>query len=317
MPIVTNIHRLPTPIVRAVENDPYSRGDADISVTSLIGPPRIHFLKERFGEEIVVDVSDCIWSLLGQGIHAILERGAADTGHIAERRLYAKIDGVTISGGMDLTEATASGNEICDYKMSSARAFAFPKKEWAQQLNSYAWIYNENYPRKPVKALSVCLISRDFDRNRVGSDGYPDAPIVRIPIKLWRKETQLAFIRERLALYKEARQKDFFDEDLPECTDEDRWKKEDKFACTKIGNKRPTKIFGTMLEAEQFIATTESKAGWEIEHRPGISLRCAEWCEVSAHCSQWAKERALHEEAESAEPSGESPSQPTFETEDS
>ncbi len=36
----TNALNLPAPIVAAITNDPYSSGDADISVTSLIAPAR-------------------------------------------------------------------------------------------------------------------------------------------------------------------------------------------------------------------------------------------------------------------------------------
>jgi hypothetical protein len=44
---LTNNFDAPIEFVKAVEDDKYSRGDADISVTSLIQPPQIGRLYEK------------------------------------------------------------------------------------------------------------------------------------------------------------------------------------------------------------------------------------------------------------------------------
>ncbi len=53
---------------RALSHDGYTPGAKpfDISVTSLIGPPKIFQLRKRHSEEITEDASDRVWTLLGQ-----------------------------------------------------------------------------------------------------------------------------------------------------------------------------------------------------------------------------------------------------------
>ena len=48
----TNKHNIPKEIVRAIHNDSYSRGDAEISVTGLLQPPRINLLRKKHDEKI-------------------------------------------------------------------------------------------------------------------------------------------------------------------------------------------------------------------------------------------------------------------------
>ena len=71
---ITNISNLPKVIERAVINDPYDSSGSNISTTRLIAPPRIRVLEMRNWDLIEDDVSNRIFSLLGQSVHHILER---------------------------------------------------------------------------------------------------------------------------------------------------------------------------------------------------------------------------------------------------
>ena len=44
---ITNKFGLPQPFVDFIKNDKYSRGDADISVTSLIDSPRVALMRQK------------------------------------------------------------------------------------------------------------------------------------------------------------------------------------------------------------------------------------------------------------------------------
>ena len=74
----TNKNNLPEEIVRAVQQDTYSKGEASISVTGLLSAPRPNILRENI-TELVVDVSDEIWKILGTASHYIMEQ--ANIGH--------------------------------------------------------------------------------------------------------------------------------------------------------------------------------------------------------------------------------------------
>src|SRR5690606_35614373 len=69
---------LPEPILRAIQNDPYSRGESDISVTGLIKPPLMRALEDYRADEIEEKASGRIYALLGKAVHAILEMAQLD-----------------------------------------------------------------------------------------------------------------------------------------------------------------------------------------------------------------------------------------------
>lgn len=96
---LTNTYGLPEALVAAVKNDPYSKGGAEFSATSLVGPPQIAQLWREHGDEIQVDVTGELWKLLGQSLHVVLER--ANRTEIREKRLFAEIAGAKISGQLD------------------------------------------------------------------------------------------------------------------------------------------------------------------------------------------------------------------------
>ena len=115
----TNKHNVPVEVIRAVQNDPYTKGDGVVlSVTQLIKSPRIVALQKKHDEEITVDYRDEVFKLLGKGVHTVLETAnTGDENIIPERRLYADINGWRISGQTD----TMSLKEkmLTDYKCTS------------------------------------------------------------------------------------------------------------------------------------------------------------------------------------------------------
>ena len=117
----TNNLNLPEAIVEAVKYDDYDAGEADISVTSLIGPSLLRQLKKQHKDEVVVDVADQIFRLTGQALHEVLRR--ANANDTAEKRLFAEIDGKTISGQFDTLSLRS--DTLSDYKETSTWSIAF------------------------------------------------------------------------------------------------------------------------------------------------------------------------------------------------
>jgi hypothetical protein len=71
---LTNEYGAPDEIVRAIQNDSYTKGGADFSVTELIKPPQIRRLWNEHEEEISVDVRDEMFKLQGTAVHNYLDR---------------------------------------------------------------------------------------------------------------------------------------------------------------------------------------------------------------------------------------------------
>lgn len=293
----TNISNLPKVIERAVANDPYDSSGSDISTTRLIAPPRIRVLEKNNFDLIKEDVSDRIFSLLGQSVHHIIERAKQKT-DIAERRLFYKDDvitnGWTLSGAFDLL--TRQGNLI-DFKVTSAwsalDAVTNGKDEWEQQLNVLDFLCRKKqkelirYKKEiKVKSLSIMAILRDWSKMRVmQSDNYPRKQVVMIPIRRWTEEEQENYVRTRIKLHQDAETTS----NLPICSAKERWRKEDTYAVMKDGRKTAWRVFNTKEEAVQFLLSQKmiEGKGCSIVFRKGEDVRCQHYCRVNEFCSHF------------------------------
>ena len=110
----TNNQNLPAPLVALLTQDFYSKGASEYSVTELMSPPRIRRLREQHNKEMVQDVTQLIASKLGTFMHGKLEAKELP-GHTNEERVFKEVDGVTISGAIDL-QLDDGGVVITDYK---------------------------------------------------------------------------------------------------------------------------------------------------------------------------------------------------------
>lgn len=191
--------------------------------------------------------------------------------------------GWRVSGKADLLD---SNMLLSDYKFTSTYSFMFGEKpEWVAQLNMYAALYRAN--GFEVKAAQIVAVLRDHSKMRAKREpDYPQVAVLVQPIELWTPEEQEAFLAERIKLHQEA--ESLSDNDLPMCTDEERWKKDDVWAVKKKGNKRaiPGGLHSTVESANAWaiikglIPTTV-----EIEHRRGSYVRCENYCAVKEFCS--------------------------------
>lgn len=290
---LTNRMGLPKTIVNAIERDDYSMGDARISVTGLLKPPRIGILWKKNAHQMEQDVTDHIWSLFGKAIHKILEIGG-DEEHIPEERMFAEVRGWRISGQLDLQKLGGNAIAITDYKSTSAYAVTHGKREWEEQLNCYRWLAarTKNYD---VKSLAVCAFIRDWSRHKAKQDSnYPQAPSIMVPIKMWTMEEADKFVEERVRVHQTAQSMAEMGDEPPYCTDEERWLRTSKYAVRRKSAKRATKVFDTAKEAED--CARDMGADFVVDVRKGEPIRCTgDYCGVSQWCKQyreWGKDNA-------------------------
>lgn len=292
---ITNEAGLPDAIVAAVMNDPYPTGKTgDISATRLIDAPRIRVLTKRHGTEITEDASDRIWALLGQSVHSILERAhTVFEQAIVERRLFAEVAGWQVSGQFDRL-GLLEGNVLQDYKTTSVwSVINGPKPEWEAQLNVLAFLLRRN--GIPVSRLEIVAILRDWSRGKAKTGGnYPSHQVKVLEIPLWSDTQSADYVGHRVRLHQSAEA--LPDDDLPECTPAERWQGADVYAVKKPGRKSAVKLHDTAEAAEAHAA--ELGGAHFVEHRPGVSVRCADYCAVAAFCNQYQAEQAnIHQEA--------------------
>ena len=301
MVTITNNKGFPEALVKAVTNDTYSRGTADRSVTGLLAPPRQAALIERHDGMISEDVSERTFALYGQLVHLLLERaGEQSRNAINEERLYAEGGGWTISGQTDTLTLTEDQRSwiISDYKFVTSYKFkrsysgelVIPE-DYEQQLNLYAYLLRENGFK--VDGLKIVAIYRDWSKLEAKRDkNYPQLGAETHDIPLWSEDKAKAFIEERVRLHQDAM---FLGNkyaeaasNLPECTDEERWAKPDKFALMPTAKSaRARKLFNSEVDATAWAAANNMKPGWVIEHRRGVNTRCESYCLVSEYCTQF------------------------------
>ena len=179
---ITNKYGLPQPLVDAISKDNYSKGVATYSATGLMNSPRIAMLREQHADKMEEDVSGKLYSFLGTALHSVFEN-ATSANYLKEERLFTEVNGVKISGQIDLQETTPLGVVLWDYKFTSVWSVQNPKKEWENQLNLYKYLV-ETVKRQTVVGLKVCALLRDWTANKTGT-GYPEAPCVVVDIPIW------------------------------------------------------------------------------------------------------------------------------------
>ena len=298
---ITNKFGMPQPFVDFAINDKYSKGKADISVTSLIDSPRVRIMKDVYQDQIEVDAVDMVWALFGTAVHSVLEQSNSSKNIINEERIFAELNGWILSGALDRQEITDNVASIIDYKVTSVWSVIYGKIEWERQLNCYAWLYRQKKENigKSVGSLKICAILRDWNRRDAEKkENYPQAPIVFVDIPLWDAEIAHQYVSERLHLHQDAQMSYDLLKDLPLCTDEERWKKNDTWAVKKKGQKRAIRVLESEHEAEKYINWHDEpdtayikKTDLEIEFRCGEHTRCGNYCSVADFCNQYKGEK--------------------------
>lgn len=274
---ITNNTGLPQALVDAVTNDPYEGGEADISVTRLIGSPRINQLSKIHADSLEADASTMLWSLMGQAVHSVLERAGEAEGRIIERRFFGEKNGMTISGQVDLIESTI----LSDYKFMSTWEIIYGlKPEKAAQLNVLRWLAEGEGVR--IDTLQIVALLRDWVASKAKTDAnYPQNHVHIIDVPVWSDERVEQYIADQVEAHAKA------NITLPECSEEDRWYTGDKYAVMKTGRKSALRLLNTLAEAEDWLGHNPGKGGTHIDYRPGENKRCNSYCPVKMFCEQY------------------------------
>ncbi len=281
----TNKHGIPETLAKAIikwnSRYDYNPDPLHYSCTELTKPTRMCVLKRRFHDQIVYDVGDAIYQMEGTIVHYILEEvEIEDPVVFKERRLKMGIGGNNISGQLDLYETPGI---ITDWKFTTK--FNATKKhnpEFDGQINVNSHLLRHlDYP---AKGGYIYAIIRDWKKGMIAHDPtYPKIAFRMIPIDIWPPDKAELYINrkiERAEAYKDAQVKD-----MPLCSSEERWVRDENWGAIKVGNIRATQTFKIPGEAEEWAAGKKDK--YDIEYRPGTDVRCRDWCPVKDYCNYY------------------------------
>jgi hypothetical protein len=282
---ITNNQNLPAPVVALLTRNYYTKGESQYSVTEIMSPPKIRRLREQYDAEIEVDVTSMLATQFGTFMHGKLEAKEID-GYLNEERIFTEVDGVKISGAIDLQKITPEGVVIIDYKFVKAYSVMMNKIDWEVQLNIYKWLV-ETVKHTKVSGLQICAFVKDFSKFEAAKEGYPQAEAVMLDIPMWDSVRTETYVRNRLEMHRNAKVAHDFGEELPLCTDEERWAKESTYAVKRDGRKTAIRVFKTIEEATEL---AEKEKGY-VETRQGEYTRCTgNYCGVAQWCDQYQGE---------------------------
>lgn len=288
---ITNKMNLPQPFVSAVERE-YSYTPKRYSVTSVLKGVREAILQRRHDDEIESDVSEMVWAIFGTAVHSILEGAQETESQIKENKIDVEMpNGYVLSGIFDLYD-DATGT-VTDYKTASIWKVKFGEfDDWRQQTLIYCWMLRQI--GFDAKRGQIVAMLKDHSKNKARTGEHPPLPVFQIGWDFTERDFDEAeqYLLGKFAQIEEAEK--LPDDELPMCTEAERWTRGESFAVVKRGLKRAKKVFKTEdygQEAEQRAREYASVIGegFTVEHRPGIDGKCLDYCSAAPFCSHYKR----------------------------
>ena len=285
--IITNQHNLPEQMVQMAQQE-WRVPENTWRVTSLLKGLKEAMLERRHHDEITVDVADMVWLLFGTAVHHILERQETPD-ELKEERLRVQFGKYFLTGQFDLYNDKTK--TITDYKTASVWKVIYKDYEdWKRQLLIYAYMLRQLGFN--VKKAQVVAFLKDHSKTKAMRDSsYPQLPVETITFTFTEKD--FADIEPWLNLRFDgiAIAENEPDDEIPHCTEKERWNDGGKWAVMKKGRKSALRLLFTEVEARAWMEA-EGK-GEYIEHRPGEDTKCLHYCRVKDFCSYWREASKL------------------------
>lgn len=279
---ITNKEGLPQAFVELAKSD-YVSLPNEYRVTSLLKGTKEAILEKRHYHETEQDVSDMVWLVLGSAVHLIAEKNPEQDSEFKEVRLKEEIDGLTVSGKFDLFDG--KHGVLTDYKTCSVWKVIYGDfSDWERQLMIYAYLLHK--AGFTVNKCEIIALMKDHSkRDAKTKANYPQMPVKKIVFECNEQkllDTEI-WLKAKIAEIKEMEQ--LIDEDIPECTEEERYNSGSKFAVKVKGRKTALRVLDSMLDAERWIQ--DNGKGDFIEERKGIDRKCLDYCSVCEFCNYY------------------------------
>lgn len=280
--IIENKLDLPEALVKAMSPDRHNE-EGCISATTLLKGAKEILLTDRHWEEITVDVSENLWALGGTAIHALLEKESPDT--FTEEKFWEKVGDWNVTGRVDCYDMAKE--IIYDYKYTSVWKIIYKNfEDWEMQGKIYAWLLKQKGLN--VKECRFIALLRDWSETESKrKEGYPDCQIYvhKFDITPEALEEAEQFIKDKVLQVS-----NFIstpDDNIPECTEKERWTDKTKWAVMKTGNK--TAVKGGVCESQEEADKMAKELGdkYYVEERKGKDKKCERYCPCKEFCSYY------------------------------
>ena len=277
---ITNRLGLPEGFVKACGTELHN-APGTVSATTLLKGPKEIMLTKRHWDELEDDVADRIWAIFGSAVHSILEIETPDT--FVEESVSTEVDKLIVTGRVDCYDP--NNGVLYDYKTASVWKVIYSDfEDWKKQGLIYSWLLMKN--GFDVKRCRFVAMLKDHSKSKAKFDaGYPQSPVFVYEFDVTAED--LAEIETFIvAKVKEIEQvEELADDDIPPCSENERWAKPTTYAVMKPGRKTALKVLGIKAEAEKM--AEEQGNGCYVEERQGTDGKCPEYCGCCEFCHYW------------------------------
>lgn len=275
--ITTNKMGMPQGFVNFVSNVRHN-APGTLSATTLLQGDKQIVLYDRHFDELTQDAADLVWATLGTAYHLIMERQNDDA--FKEEAFEVPVGDWKVTGRVDRYDME---HEILeDWKTASVWKVIYGDfKDWRAQGLTYAWLMKQHGLK--VKRCRFIAILKDHSKTDAKrKHDYPQKPafIYEFDVTEADLEATEARIKAKIASVTEAYK--LGDDDIPPCTEEERWATATKYAVMKEGRKTALKVCDSMSDAQAYM---RDQGGTRIDIRPGESKKCADYCPCAEFCN--------------------------------
>lgn len=285
---ITNELNLPQPFVSAAESE-HRYTPKRYSATAVLKGVREAILQRRHDDEIEQDAADMVWAVFGSAVHSILENSQETDSQLKENYLVVDMpNGYQLSGIFDLYD-DATGT-VTDYKTASTWKVIFGNySDWRKQVLIYVWMLRQI--GFPARTGQIVAMLKDHKKSEViRKADYPKHPVVVVQFDFTLEEIEKCgeWLKERFEAIEQAEK--LPDDELPVCTEEDRWRRPDKYAVVKKGRKTAVRVYDSEFEANERAQMENAQAGkdlFSVEFRPGSDPKCENYCSACEFCNYY------------------------------
>ena len=275
--ITTNEMNMPQAFVNFVSNVRHNPAGT-LSATTLLKGDKEIVLYDRHFDELTQDAAELVWATFGTAVHSIMENQEDDA--FKEEAFEVPVGDWKVTGRVDRYDLE---HEILeDWKTASVWKVIYGDfSEWKAQGLTYAWLMKQSGLN--VKRCRFIALLKDHSKTEAKrKPDYPQRPVYIYEFDVTEADLEAteARIKAKIASVTEAYK--LGDDDIPPCTEEERWATATKYAVMKEGRKTALKVCDTMSDAQTYM---RDMGGTRIDIRPGESKKCADYCPCAEFCN--------------------------------
>ena len=279
--IITNKLNMPDAFVKAIQN---SRHNADkcLSATTLLKGTKEIILTDRHFDEITIDASDEVWAVFGTAVHTILEHQEDEA--FKEESFSVDVLDYKVTGKVDRYDM--KHETIEDWKTASVWKVIYQDfEDWKRQGLIYAWLLKQSGLN--VRHIRFVALLKDFSKSEAKKKAdYPQSPVYIYEFDPTPEDMTSIEVYIKDKVFDVSQNVEKADNDIPECSLDQRWATPTKWTVMKEGRKTAVKVCETQEEAEKFIdALEKEKDKHYVEERKGQDKKCSDYCACCEFCS--------------------------------